>query len=107
MRRILVHLDVDIIKHDESFLLDDELLERNVGEMVGQTLPRRLGIGTTPIQVPDGRGGFIPKPAVLVVVRHVGIEALPEADTQPMNGTAPHPKLDDQPPPSNLRILTP
>ena len=98
MRRILVHLDVEILKHDSAFDLTDEVLEKEVGNMVGATVPRMLGIGAMKITIPDGRGNFVPKPCVLVRVVHVGIEAVPENP----------PELQDQPPAERaLKIVTP
>lgn len=100
MRRVLIHLDVDVLKHDETFALSDERIEKEIGAMVNATLPRRLGIGTTPVEVPDGRGGFTKKPAVLVTLVRIGVAAVPEGE---------QPTLEDQPPaePRGPKILTP
>ncbi len=101
MRRVLVHLDLDIVRHSPDFAFDDAALEKLVGANVGQTIHRRMGAGASGLKIPDGQGGFVDKPAVLIVVKSIAIEALPDESPPVANGHG------EAPTPPAMRIVAP
>lgn len=77
MRRTLtIKVEVDIVVH-EGGMIDDERLAVEFGAMVAQTTPRILAIGETSVLVPDGAGGFVKKPAVVVSLRALESSVVP------------------------------
>lgn len=75
-RTVALRVDVDIVVH-EGGMIDDERLAVEFGAMVAQTTPRVLAIGETSVMVPDGAGGFIKKPAVVVSLRTMEASVVP------------------------------
>ena len=89
MRRTLTLTFVaDVVFHDGAEAMSDKRLAHEFGTMCHQVIPRVLGIGCTSVVVPDGAGGFVKKPAVVVSLRTMEAEVAPiEGVTTPSGAT--------------------